>query len=80
MPLTNILTVRTPKHRARDPRFWDHHEMSFFLNATLQSKNHSLWKFVLYTGLRAGEVAGLKWDCMHFEMKSGEHSNQLSIW
>lgn len=79
MPLTNILTVRTPKHRPKDPRFWDHNEMIFFLNATAQSKNHKLWKFVLYSGLRAGEVAGLKWDCIHFDMKSGEHVGFIEI-
>jgi integrase len=79
MPMTNILTVRTPKHRAKDPRFWDFDEMKFFLNATASSKNHDIWKFVLYTGLRAGEVAALKWDCVHFTMKSSEHTGFLEI-
>ena len=79
MPLTNLLTVRTPKHRAKDPRFWDQNEMKFFLNATIQSRNHHLWKFVLYSGLRAGEVAGLKWDCVHFQMKSGDHTGYIEV-
>lgn len=79
MGISNILTVRTPKHRAKDPRFWDQVEMNFFLNSTTDSKYHNLWKFVLFSGLRAGEVAALQWDCIHFDMKSGDHVGFIEV-
>ena len=71
MQMTNILTVKTPRHRAKDPEFWDYDEIKYFLNANVGSEYHNLWKFVLHTGMRASEVGGLKWDCVHFDMKSG---------
>lgn len=79
MPLSNLLTVRTPRHKAKDPRFWDYNEMLFFLNATKGCKHHNLWKVVLYTGLRAGELAALQWDCVHFGMKSGDHVGFIEV-
>lgn len=79
MPLTNILTVKTPRHKAKVPRFWDYNEMLFFLNATKECKHYDLWKLVLYTGLRAGEVAALQWDCIHFGMKSGDHVGFIEV-
>lgn len=53
--------------------------MNFFLNSTTNSKWHQLWKFVLFTGLRAGEVAALKWDCIHLAMKSGNHVGYIKV-
>ncbi len=79
MSLNDILTVKTPRHKAKEPRFWDHKEMIFFLNATSQSPHHNLWKLVLYTGLRAGEVTGLKWDCVHLDLEVGGHRGFIEV-
>jgi integrase len=79
MPMANILTVKTPRHRAKDPEFWDYDEIKYFLNANVGSEHHNLWKFVLHTGMRASEVGGLKWDCVHFDMKSGEHTGFINV-
>lgn len=76
---TGILTVRTPKHRAKDPRFWDQKEMNFFLNASTFSKWHQLWKFVLWTGMRAGEVSALKWESVLLNVKSGDHIGFIKV-
>jgi site-specific recombinase XerD len=74
-----ILTVKTPRHRASAPRFWDQVEMRFFLNAVAESKWFQLWKLVLNTGMRGGEVAALKWESVHFDMSSGEHVGYIKV-
>lgn len=79
MSLTNLLTVKTPKHKPKDPRFWDQTETQIFLNASVNSKHHKFWKFVLFSGLRAGEVAALQWDCVHFDRKSGDHVGFIEV-
>lgn len=66
---TGIRTVPTPRHKNKDPRFWDAKQMGFFLNAAKGHKHYELWKFTLYTGLRAGEVAALQWDAVHLDKK-----------
>ncbi|WP_413578218.1 tyrosine-type recombinase/integrase [Bdellovibrio sp. HCB290] len=76
---TGLLTIRTPKHRAKDPQFWDQKQMSFFLNAVTFSKWLQLWKFVLWTGLRAGEVSALKWECILLDVKSGSHTGFIKV-
>ncbi len=73
------LAVKTPKHRSKEPKFWDYQEFTFFLNASRNSKSYNLWKFILFTGLRAGEVAALKWDCVHLDMKVGEHIGYITV-
>lgn len=79
MQMSNILTVKVPKHKPKDPVFWDLDEFKYFLNANKESKFHNIWKFTLYTGMRASEVAGLMWDCVHFEMKSGDHVGFITV-
>ncbi len=79
MPMSGILSVRTPKHKAKEPRFWDQKEMNFFLNAASESKWIRLWRFTLWTGMRAGEVSALKWDCVHLDMKSGAHIGFIKV-
>lgn len=79
MPFSNILTIKTPKHEAKDPVFWDIEEFNTFLKANVGRKYHNLWKFILHTGTRAGEAAGLKWDCVNFNLKSGDHVGFITI-
>lgn len=76
---TGLLTVRTPKHRAKDPQFWDQKEMTFFLNAVTFSKWYQLWKFVLWTGMRAGEISALKWESILLNVKSGDHVGFIKV-
>lgn len=66
---SGIRSVPSPKHKSKDPRFWDYKQMGFFLNAAKGNKHYDLWKFTLYTGLRAGEVAALQWDAVHLDKK-----------
>lgn len=76
---TSLLVVKTPKHRAKDPRFWDQREMNYFLEAVKESKWINFWKFSLWTGMRAGEIAALKWECVHLDMRSGDHVGFIKV-
>ncbi len=79
IPMAGLLMIRTPKHRAKDPEFWDQTEMRFFLNAAKNSKWFNLFKFVLWTGLRAGEVAALRWDSIFLDRKFGPYVGCINI-
>lgn len=74
-----ITSIPTPRHIKADPKFWDISEINYFLNATKNSPFHLLWKFALYTGMRAGEIAGLKWDCVHSNRSFGGYEGAIEI-
>lgn len=74
-----IIHVYGKLNEFKPPVFWDVGEFNYFLNANQQSKYHNLWKFVLYTGFRASEVGGLKWDCVHFDMQSGQYIGFVTV-
>ncbi len=42
-------------------------EIKKFLIAIKDSKMEYLFKITLFTGMRAGEIIGLTWDCINFE-------------
>jgi len=74
-----LTTVPTPKHRKADPRFWDQIQANYFLNATKEHPLNDLWKLALFSGLRAGEVAGLKWDAIHLDKSFGSYSGAIEV-
>lgn len=55
------------KQDKREIVFWNHHEISAFLDSN--SSNHYLPLFIvlLNTGMRKSEACGLLWDCIDFE-------------
>lgn len=79
IPSKGITLMQTPKHKKRPATFWDQKEIQYFLNATSSHKYHDLWKFVLFSGLRAGEIAGLKWDAVRFDWQFGAYEGALEI-
>lgn len=72
-------SVKLPKHKVRDPVFWDVSQMKYFINATKGHEKHLLWKLALYTGLRAGELAGLKWSSIELEKSFGGSVGYLKV-
>lgn len=79
IPYTGIQNIPLPKKARPDPIFWSHNQIERFLEATIENPNCLLWKFALYTGMRAGEIAGLKWDCVHFERMHGGHIGFIEV-
>jgi len=70
-PSSGINLMPSPKHKNKKPKFWDSKQINYFLNATADYEMHDLWKLTLFTGLRAGEISGLKWDAVHLDSKVG---------
>lgn len=47
--------------------FWDFDEVNYFLENTKNHLLHNFWSLAFYTGMRAGELSALKWDCVKLD-------------
>lgn len=79
MPYTGIHNVPLPRKARPDPIFWTSGEIELFLNATKDHPNHDLWALALFTGMRAGEIAALKWDCITLDRIAGGHQGFIEV-
>jgi integrase len=79
MPPTGIHNVPLPKKERPTPIFWTGSEIERFLALTANHPSHDLWTFALFTGMRAGEIAGLKQDCIHIDRVSGGHKGFIEV-
>ena len=62
----NVVTLAdAPQAQASGPRsriqVWDAPELSRFLTATADHRHHTLWVVAANTGMRRGELVGLRW-------------------
>ena len=53
--------VRSPKVPRKEMEVWSPAQAATFLKATADDRLHALWLVTLHTGMRRGEVAGLRW-------------------
>ena len=53
--------ARLPRRDHREMNAWSEREASAFLSAVAAHRLHPLWRLVLATGLRRGELLGLRW-------------------
>jgi integrase len=76
--LENDLIVRSPIKKnvkcmtgreSKQRRVLSIHEQSLFLEAVKNSSNYNQWALLLQTGLRTGEMIGLKWSDIDFTKK-----------
>ena len=51
----------------REMKTWDATQVRAFLEATHNNRLHPLWRLLAMTGMRRGEVLGLKWEDIDFE-------------
>lgn len=56
-----MLGVKPPRHDAPEMRTWTPEEAREFLTTVEGDRLYGLWVLVLATGLRRGEIAGLRW-------------------
>jgi integrase len=75
----DIFKIKTPQVISTLPRFWDKQQLDYFLNRVKDFPQYKLWKFAAYTGLRAGEIAGLKWDCVFLQRSFGDHTGIIDV-
>ena len=61
--------VHPPRARAREMQTWDMDQAQRFLAAASQSGYGPVWAVVLATGMRRGEVLGLRWQDVDLERR-----------
>jgi integrase len=67
---TNVLRgVKLPKHKAKDIRWFTEEEEKAFLKVAQGDRLEIAFRLDLLSGLRLGELIGLKWDAV--DMKNG---------
>lgn len=79
IPYRGISQIPTPRYKQKEPKFWDRDQIHQFLEATKNHKYHALWKLTLFTGMRAGEISGLKWDAVHLDKTLGGHTGFIEV-
>jgi integrase len=59
--------VRPPRSATPEMQTWSADEVHRFLHATLHDRLYALWVLELATGMRRGELAGLRWTDVDLE-------------
>lgn len=79
IPMTGIGDVEMPEKDNSEPFFWSPKEIEQFLNATKDHPKHGEWRLALCTGMRAGEVIALRWECVHLDEMIGAHRGFIHV-
>lgn len=79
MSNNGIRDLPPPPKKVKEATVWTQSEINYFLNATVKNKNHLLWKVAIYTGMRAGELAALKWDCVYPDHQLGDWKGWIDV-
>ena len=61
--------IKAPKKGAPRTEYWTEKEASLFLSRMRLHPRLPIYLIALNTGMRAGEIFGLQWDCVDFENK-----------
>lgn len=64
-----MITVKAPKRVKKKVETWSIDECNLFLNRMREQKDHifMLYCLAIYTGMRRGEILGLRWKDIDFE-------------
>ena len=60
-------SVKTPKRNKQEMKTWTKDEVATFLNVAKEDRLYPLFYVAIGTGLRRGELLGLKWEDVDFE-------------
>ena len=63
-----LVGVRPPRRVPPEMRTWSAVDVHRFLDATRTDRLYALWVLVLATGMRRGELAGLQWEDVDFDV------------
>ena len=56
-----VLRVKAPRIESNEMHTWSAHDARRFLDRTADDRLHALWVLAITTGMRRGELAGLRW-------------------
>jgi len=62
-----VVGIKSPKKGEARTEYWNLSEIQTFLNLMVTHPRFPLYVLALNTGMRAGEIFGLKWDCIDLE-------------
>ena len=68
-----------PRREKKELTPFDDLQISAFLKAIQGSRYETLFTVTLFTGMREGEVLGLMWDCVDFEVGTITVNKQLQL-
>ncbi|WP_174615245.1 tyrosine-type recombinase/integrase [Virgibacillus ihumii] len=67
----NVANAAEPASVAKNEmKHWNMLTLKSFLDATRQENFFIAWYLAAFTGMRQGEILGLKWDCIDFNNKT----------
>lgn len=67
IPVTGIHTIGIRKPKKKEPKFLSQEEVEVALKGLREIPDGCIYALAILTGLRAGEIAGLKGDCVVFD-------------
>ena len=67
LPTNPVSSVRVPKGEHREMTVWTSEEARRFLDSLSADRLRGLWVLALHTGMRRGELAGLRWSDVDLE-------------
>ena len=77
LPRNVAEAVRPPKVERPDMQIWTPEQVATFLDATQAHRLHTAFFLALLTGMRRGEILGLKWEDVDFERSRLNVKNNL---
>ena len=67
LPTNPVSSVRVPKGEHHEMTVWTSEEARRFLDSLTDDRLRGLWALALHTGMRRGELAGLRWSDVDLE-------------
>jgi integrase len=62
LPFNPCDSVSVPRKRHTELQIWTPEQVNHFLEVTEGTRDHTFWCLALSTGMRPGEICGLKWS------------------
>ncbi|MCM3004935.1 site-specific integrase [Priestia koreensis] len=73
-----VLAADPPSVKKVEMKIWSFNEIDLFLEHCKEERHHITFLLAIYTGMRRGEILGLKWSDIDFEKKTIRVQRSLS--